>query len=170
MSTTQKRLDQASEGLTARERATVVIKRWMDGGELDERLTMNAPGDQSQECDRIVDAVGQANEHLHQACALLLEWLRQEETEVAWLQSRAAFIDRTERLESALGAAGRKVEEGKAPSLLKSQRRLIVTALPAATQEQELRRSVATGPACRCHRCDSRSCHPGCDRRVSPTS
>lgn len=131
MSATEKRLDQAAEGLTARERATVVIKRWMDGGELDKRLTANAPGDQRQECDRIVDAVGEANARLHQACAFLLEWLWQEETQVAWLQTLTAFIDRTEHLEAALRAAGWKVKEGKAPSLFKAQRRLTVTALPA---------------------------------------
>ncbi|MEO6044371.1 MAG: hypothetical protein ABIQ47_10675 [Tepidiformaceae bacterium] len=131
MSTTEKRLDQAAEGLTARERATVVLKVWMDSGELDKRLTKNAPGDQRQECDRIVDAVGQANENLHHDCAFLLEWVWQEETQVTWLQSLAAFIDRTEHLEAALRVAGWKVEQSGAPALQRSQKRVSLRPLPA---------------------------------------
>ncbi|MEO6398526.1 MAG: hypothetical protein ABIP13_08665 [Tepidiformaceae bacterium] len=67
MSTTKKRFDQAAEGLTARERAIVVLGSWIEGGELDRHLIKNAPADQRQECHRIVDAIAEANAHMHQA-------------------------------------------------------------------------------------------------------
>jgi hypothetical protein len=61
----------------------------------------------------------------------MLEWLYQEETMLAWLESLDGLLDREERLEDALASAGWTVREGAEPSLDKTGRQLVVAALPA---------------------------------------
>jgi hypothetical protein len=51
------RLQAVSLALTARERAILLLRSWIDGSEPDERLVKHIPAEQWEGCERSVRAV-----------------------------------------------------------------------------------------------------------------
>ena len=92
MTVPEKRLDAAAEGLTAKERAVLILRPWLAGGEGEHRLRKYAPADQTAEIKRIEDAINAYNVNLHGALTIGLEWLWRTETLLAWLECLDGFL------------------------------------------------------------------------------
>jgi hypothetical protein len=90
----EKRLDDASAALTARERAVLILRPWIAGGEADHRLRKNMPDAQKPEVDRIQKAIDDYNQNSFQALSYVLEWLWHTETLFAWLECLDGFLKR----------------------------------------------------------------------------
>jgi hypothetical protein len=130
MSGAAQRLQAVSLGLTARERATLLLRAWVDGREPDERLVKHMPAEQREECERTVRAVEDANNEFRNHLAFMLEWLYQEETLFAWLECLDGFLVRTGQLEGALSKAGWVVREGTEAGQDERAREIVVPPLP----------------------------------------
>jgi hypothetical protein len=104
----EKRLDEAVLGLTARERAVLILRPWLAGGEGDQRLRKNMPAAQQAEVERIEEAINDYNQNLHSGLAFVVEWLWQEEVRLAWLECLDGFLNRE---------AARSSREPKLPTL-----------------------------------------------------
>ncbi len=130
MTAPERRLDALAAGLTARERAVLILRAWLDGQDEEDRLHKHMPAEQKEECERIVAAVVSANQEFHWACGWVIEWLFQEETRLAWLECLDGFLTRTHQLEAALEAAGWKTEEGAEAAIDKGRKTAVLTPLP----------------------------------------
>jgi hypothetical protein len=119
-------------GLTARERAILVLRAWRQREEPDERLRKYMPAEQREEFDRIVEAVEQANDHAYQAVAFWYEWLAQLDIEVGLAEAVVTLLDRVEDLERhPLTEPGRK-RPRRRRSGLRPPRRGFVRDMPLA--------------------------------------
>jgi len=106
MTTTEKRLDEAVLALTASERAVLILRPWIAGGEANHRLRKHAPSDQKEEVERIEQAINDYNQKLFQALAFVLEWVTLSDTELAWLECLAGFLKREDANRSRSSARG----------------------------------------------------------------
>jgi hypothetical protein len=108
----EKRLDDASAALTARERAVLILRPWIAGGDGDERLRTNMPASQKAEVERIEDAINQLNTDLYSSLAFATEWLWTANVRLAWLEYLDGFL----RREAARGEAPSKLPPLPKPS------------------------------------------------------
>ncbi len=104
MTAPEKRLDEAVLGLTARERAILILRPWLAGGEADHRLRKNAPADQKAEVERIENAIGDWNQEFHGAVWATTEWVCQESIQLGFLECLDAFLVRERVLLAAVHA------------------------------------------------------------------
>jgi hypothetical protein len=94
VSAPEKRLEEAKAALTGRERAVLILRPWIAGGEPDERLRKHMLAVQKPEVDRIVKAIDDYNQNSFQALSYVLEWLWHTETQLAWLECLDGFLRR----------------------------------------------------------------------------
>jgi len=92
MSVAGKRLEAATSALTARERAILVLRPWLAGGDADDQLRRYAPADQKAEIERVETAINIFNQNVHSALAFGAEWLWETEVRLAWLECLDAFL------------------------------------------------------------------------------
>jgi hypothetical protein len=90
----EKRLDDASAALTARERAVLILRPWIAGGDGDNRLRKNMPAVQKAEVERIESAINQLNADLYSSLAFASEWLWTANVRLAWLECLDGFLRR----------------------------------------------------------------------------
>ena len=94
MTTTEKRLNDLSQGLTVRERVVLAIRPWLAGEVPADDLARNCPEADRQEMEAFFHAIERGNQLLGDAVAFSLEWLNSEEITMAWLECLAAFVAR----------------------------------------------------------------------------
>lgn len=94
MTVPEKRLDAATDALTARERAILILRPWIAGGEGDDRLRKHMPAEQKAEVARIEKAINEYNQYLFQTLSYVVEWLWNADVELAWLECLDGFVKR----------------------------------------------------------------------------
>ena len=97
MTTTGKRLDDITLGLTVRERVLLAIRPWLADEEPADGLARNCPEPDRQEMERLFHAIERGNQLLGDSVAFSLEWANSEEITMAWLECLAAFLARERR-------------------------------------------------------------------------
>ena len=94
MTTTGKRLDDVTLGLTVRERVLLAIRPWLAGEEPADGLARNCPEPDRPEMQRLFHAIERGNQLLGEAVAFSLEWANTEDVTMGWLDCLAAFVAR----------------------------------------------------------------------------
>jgi hypothetical protein len=126
-----RRLEGVAKGLRPRERALIRLRWWMDGTEADERLMKYTPEHEKAEVQRLVTAVGRANDEFYRASAVWCEWLHQVDVQMAWLECLAAFRKRTDQLTRAFKTKGVTVREAGRRASRAGGEAVVVDGLPS---------------------------------------
>ena len=134
MTTADRRLDALTTGLTARERAILVIGLLHRAEEPDERLLKYMPPEQKDEFERVVRAVENANDEFWSDCGPWCEWIQQADIALAWLESIDALFARQAQLVAALKVHGVAVREEAKTTRRSSLQALILSPMPTPTR------------------------------------
>lgn len=105
MTAPARRLEAAAASLTARERAILILRPWLAGGEGDQQLRASTPPGQKHAVMAIEQAVRDWHEHLYRDLWVTTEWLHQESIQLELLLFANASLDRERLLSGAFGDA-----------------------------------------------------------------
>lgn len=103
MTAPARRLEAVSTGLTARERALLILRAWLAGEDPDFRLRRYAPAEQKEELERVERAIDDWQQELHRDLWTSSEWLYQDSLQLELFLCLDAFLRREAALLAALG-------------------------------------------------------------------
>ncbi len=109
MTTVERRLEQLTQELSARERAILVLQSWLRDEEWDKNLVWKMPQEQKAEYDRICEAIERANHEFMSNAIVEQLWIFEDEIRLGWLEHAWAVQERVARLEAELRSRKVKV-------------------------------------------------------------
>ncbi len=102
------RLDRLYPGLTARERALLVLEAWKEGGEEDLQVRNTMPNSQVEEFNRYIALMNGCNQHLGPYLLLLSALVEQLSLKLGWLKTIQLWTINSETLAMAAFRAARE--------------------------------------------------------------